>query len=245
MKKNIIVCCLVLCVAAAVSMSGCIPLGVRVIKGSGSIVTRDFDVSGFNAVDLSGIGTIHITQGQKESLSVTGDDNIIENLSVEVRGSTLTIGQKRPTFSLVPTGDVRFDLEVKDINRIILSGAGSVKGSQIEVKDLEIDSSGLGNIELDVYGDSLKTNIAGAARFEVTGEVRAQEVIISGLGTYQAKGLISQDCKITISGSGNAEVHVLQELDIQISGLGSVEYMGSPSVRQNVSGGGSIKSIDQ
>jgi hypothetical protein len=244
MKKTIFILILVLLVAASFSLSGCIPLGIRLIKGSGTVITEQYDVKDFDSIDFSGVGTINIVQDGKESLRVSAEDNIIDNLSVEVRGRTLYISPKRVVINLVPTRDVTFDLHIAEMKEIKISGAGSVQSDMLEVKDLKIDSSGLGNIVLGIYGESLITKISGAARFEVSGEVKTQEIDISGLGTYNAKDLISNDCKISISGSGNAEVNVVQNLEIEISGLGSVEYMGSPSVKQNISGGGSIKSLD-
>ena len=244
MKKTIFILILVLLVVATFSLSGCIPLGLRLIKGSGTVITEEYDVGDFDSIDFSGVGIINIVQDGKESLRVTAEDNIIDNLSVEVRGSTLYISPKRVVINLVPTRDVIFELHIAEIKEIKISGVGSVQSDMLDVKDLKIDSSGLGNIELGIYGESLDAKISGAAVFEISGEVKTQEIDISGLGTYNAKDLISNDCKISISGSGNAEVNVVQNLEIEISGLGSVEYMGAPSVKQNVSGGGSIKSID-
>ncbi len=244
MKKTILILILAFLVATSFSLSSCIPLGIRLIRGSGTVITKQYDVKDFDSIDFSGVGTINILQDGEESLTITAEDNIINNLSVEVRGKTLYISPKRTVINLIPTRDVSFDLHIADIREISISGAGSVNADRLDVKDLKIDSSGLGNIVLGMNGESLIAKISGAARFELSGEVKTQEIQISGLGTYNAKDLISNDCKINISGSGNAKLNVVQSLDIEISGLGSVEYMGSPSVKQNVSGGGSIKSLD-
>jgi hypothetical protein len=244
MKIRTTIILLVFLVAASFTLSSCILPALRLIKGSGTVMTEEFDVQDFDSIDFSGVGTIHISQQQEEALTVTAEDNIIDNLSIEVRGKTLYISPKRVMINLIPTKDVRFDLSVKELRKINISGAGSITAEDLQIKDLEIDSSGLGNIVLDVYGESLSTKVSGAARLEMSGEVKTQEIHISGLGTYNAKELVSNDCKIDISGSGNAEVNVVQSLEIEISGLGSVEYAGSPTVKQNVSGGGSIKSLD-
>ena len=86
--------------------------------------------------------------------------------------------------------------------------------------------------------------ISGVGRIDPEGEVKTQEIQISGLGSYNAENMSSDDCRIIISGAGNAKVNVVQSLDINISGLGSVEYSGRPSVSQSVSGGGNVKSAD-
>lgn len=78
----------------------------------------------------------------------------------------------------------------------------------------------------------------------MSGEVDTQQLNISGVGSYDAKELVSKDCEIRISGAGKAVVNATQTLDIEMSGVGKVDYVGNPSVTQNISGAGSIKSID-
>lgn len=245
--KSKIIFLIVVLITASLFLSSCINLKGLKIKGSGEIITKEFNVSGFDSLNFSGVGKIEISQGQEEALFVKAEDNIIERLDIKVKSETLYIGMKKGFgyTSVIPTKDIVFKLTVKEIKDIKLSGAGSINGNEnIDIERLGISSSGLGNIDMKITGDSAKSMISGAGRIDLKGEVKTQEIHISGLGSYNAENMASNDCKIIISGAGNAKVNVVQSLDVNISGLGSVEYSGSPSVRQSISGGGNIKSAD-
>lgn len=244
-RKSKIVFLIVAFLTASLLLSSCINFKLSAVKGSGEIISQEFDVSDFDSVIFSGIGKIEINQGEEEKLFVEAEENIIDKLDIKVRSEKLYIGMKKGYISIMPTKDIIFKLTVKDIKDINLSGAGSITGSEnMDIETLDIDSSGLGNIVLSITGNSVTSMISGAGRIDLEGEVKTQEIHISGLGSYNAENMPSNDCKIIISGAGNAMVNVIQSLDINISGLGSVEYKGSPSVRQSISGGGNIKSID-
>ncbi len=55
--------------------------GLRTIQGSGDVITESRDVSGFDSVSLTGIGRVIITQGDKESLTIEADDNLLEYIT--------------------------------------------------------------------------------------------------------------------------------------------------------------------
>jgi len=76
----------------------------------------------------------------------------------------------------------------------------------------------------------------------LTGQVEAQEIDLSGLGSYNAPDLESRAASVRISGAGNTVIWVLDTLDVTISGAGNVEYFGSPEVTRDVSGAGRVTS---
>ena len=64
---------------------------LRVIEGSGDVVTETRAVSGFDRVILGGIGELTLIQGEEESLEIEAEDNILPQITTEVRDGTLTI----------------------------------------------------------------------------------------------------------------------------------------------------------
>ena len=53
--------------------------------------------------------------------------------------------------------------------------------------------------------------------------------------------LESATARVSVSGSGQADVVVSEELDASVSGSGAIRYSGGPSrVREEVSGSGSV-----
>jgi len=216
---------------------------IGLVRGSGDIETEERDVSDFHEVHLSGTGDLIITQGEKESLVIEADDNVIPLIETEVSMEILTIGFKRG-YNFVPTSDIKFYLTVKELDEILLSGAGSVICGDFDAGELEIGISGAGDIDFRLNADVVRVNSSGAGDINLSGTVDRQEINLSGAGKYDAGDLESRECDITVSGAGSATVNVSQELDINISGVGSVNYKGSPDIQQKITGLGRIKSIN-
>ena len=150
---------------------------------------------------------------------------------------------KAGTAGYNPTDGIKFNLVVKDLSRIDISGAGSFNVNEFETQDLLADLSGAGSLEIgNLTATELVVRQSGAGMVFVSGQVKGQELTHSGVGSYHAADLESETAIIDISGAGSATVWATELLDIQISGLGSVIYYGNPRIIQNVSGLGKLVS---
>lgn len=226
----------------AVSAASC-KWTIGLVRGSGDIKTEERDVSGFNKVYLSGTGNLIITQGEKESLVIEADDNIIPLISTDVFGNKLNISIARG-YSFIPTVKIKYYLTVIDLDGISLSGAGDINCDDLSTDKLEFDISGAGDVDFNINAESIEITSSGVGDINLNGKVDSQDVDISGVGKYNAEELESRQCRISVSGAGTATVNVSEELDVEISGVGNVYYVGNPRITQNISGLGMIKSID-
>ena len=204
----------------ALLLSGCNGGFGGTITGSGNVKTESRNVSGFQAVSLSGVGNLTIDENGTESLTVEAEDNLLPYIQTEVQGNRLVIGSKDNT-NLNPTKPINYRLTVKDLNSIDLSGAGKIDGTGINTPKLAVNVSGAGNMTL-------------------AGKADSQEINLSGAGNYRAENLVSKNVKVSTSGAGSAVVQVSDTLDATVSGAGAVRYIGDPQVKQNVSGAGSV-----
>jgi hypothetical protein len=195
----------------------------RRVVGSGVIATESREVQGFHEVSLSGVGALTIEHGDQESLIIEGEDNILAIIETKVVGNRLTIGFNRPA-TVIPTKPLRYRLTVINLNGIDLSGAGSI-------------------VAYGIKTDRLEVTISGAGSLTIAGEADHQDVLLSGLGGYNAEGLITYTALVEVSGAGTAKVQVAEHLEVNVSGAGSVQYIGNPTVESNVSGLGSVKKI--
>lgn len=217
-----------------------------ITQGSGKVVTETRQISGFDQVALSGIGSLTITQGDKESLQIEAEDNILPRIETIVQNRTLQIRYQNNDWqnNVVPTKPIKFSLSVKNINGMELSGAGSITSSNIKTDNLIISSSGAGSVKIGMLtAQSLTANLSGLGGCELAGKVNSQNVVISGTGSYNAPDMESQNTTIIISGAGSSTVWSASSLNVTISGAGSVRYYGSPTVTKTISGIGSIKSL--
>jgi hypothetical protein len=236
----------ILFIALLTFTTGCVlPLRTTRVIGSGNSISEGRNVSDFNSISLSGIGTLLITQGSKESLKLTAEDNIIEYLQSNVVGNNLRL-DVRDFVYLEPTEDIIYELTVVDLEKVDLSGLGDIKIESLKTSRLIFDISGSGDAELfglDV--NSLIIEISGLGNVMVAGEAETQRVNLSGAGFYEAENLHSHEAKILISGAGKAVIWVESDLDIVLSGLGDFKYYGNPDQKSDISGLGTVESLGE
>ncbi len=191
------------------------------INDSSNVTSESRDVSGFDEVELNGVGNLSIEQTGSESLTVEAEEDVLPKIRTEVEGDRLIIGPE-PGSSIHTIEPIDYTLTVDDLSALEVSGAGNVEAEGIST-------------------DELAVTVSGTVDVEISGRAGRQEVEISGSGDYRAEDLESREVKIAVGGSGSAIVNVSDELDAEVSGSGSVEYIGNPTVNQDVSGAGGVR----
>lgn len=223
-------------IAAAIALLA-IPLAGCTV-GSGEVVTETRSVEGFHSIDLRGIGEVRITVDGTESLTVEAEDNLIDQLTSDVRGNTLILGTDRP---IRPTEDVIFTVTMQTLEGIEISGSGAVTVSEFSTDGFEVDVSGSGSAAVTgIAADDVFAGISGSGAITITGDADSLDLSISGSGAFDGERLAVDVGDVEISGSGSATVNASERLDVVVSGSGSVEYLGNPSVSVNSSGSGSV-----
>src|SRR5215470_12095522 len=164
------------CLAAgllAIVVIGAVVIGVvsgRLIAiGSGTPKTESRAVSGFTQVVLSGSGTLSLRQGDSESLKVTADDNLLANVQTTVSGGRLTLGQ-RGVGLYFPRVPVHYDLTVKDLTAVEISGSGTATATSLHTAGLRLQISGSGTLAFGgISVTTLDTSISGSGTVTVVG----------------------------------------------------------------------------
>ena len=234
MKKYLL---LVLLFIGIVAVSGCIG---TTNSGSGHVINQTRNVSGFNQINLDDTGTLIITQGNTESLTVEAEDNVMPQIKTQVSNNQLNININRA--NVIPTKSVKYYLTVKNISSININGAGQIQSSKLNTSDLTIKINGAGQGNLtNLTANSLTLTIDGAGRMNISGTTNNQTINISGVGEYVADNLNSKTTSITINGAGKATVRVSVLLNAVINGAGQILYIGNPQVNQKINGTGNVK----
>jgi len=213
-------------------------------RGSGELVTETRAVSGFSAVDFSGLGEVEIIQDGSESITITTDDDVMPHVVTEVRGETLVVGfDFDGPIGILPTR-MEVTLHVDELGSITASGAWKVHADSLEGTDLETLISGTGNLSIDqLEATDLSAEISGAGEMAIAGEVVSQNIAISGAGEYNAGDLKSESARVEISGSGETTLWVTGSLEVTVSGAGRIYYYGQPQVDFTKSGTGTLSSL--
>ncbi len=214
-------------------------------------ITEIREVGGFDRVHVRDIGELILTQGDKESLVVEADADLISKVKTEVKGGVLNLEVGRGWLDKLTVGlselsgkRVKYYLTVREIHELKISGKGDITADKVDSDRLSVSISGLGNVNIaSLKTGKLSVSISGRGEFASAGSVVHQKVSISGSGEYKAIDLESQSAIVKISGQGNASIWAIEELEARISGYGKVEYRGSPTVSHSISGLGSVRQL--
>ncbi len=229
--------------------------------GEGPVVEKGFAKDAFEGVELEGSFNVDIRQGTQQNVVVTGNENIIDKLKMDVMDGVLYL-------SLEPGNYFNYELQVNltmpTLKKVVLSGSGDIKiGTFVNLNELEVSLDGSGDIDSDGV---LEVN--GLAEFEIDGsgdidlKLKAEEVIavldgsgdfnlegttnkfkatLDGSGDIKAYKLESLNCEAYLEGSGNIKVYASKNLKATLEGSGDISYRGEPSVEAQIDGSGSIE----
>ena len=235
MKRTTVSLALIAAMFALTACEGSL-LGLR---GSGNVVSETRDVSGFDRVELRGSGTVSIEIGGTESLTLEAEDNLMEYLTTDVEGTTLVLEASR---SISPTEEIVYTITATSIEGLSISGSGDITAGDITGAGLDAEVSGSGSILVDgVNVGDVAVDIGGSGRVDLSGATGNLDLTISGSGEFEGEDLVAETGDVSVSGSGEAVVHVTDHLQADISGSGDITYFGNPSIESNTSGSGSIR----
>ncbi len=231
------------------------------VQGSGDLAKKTFRIGDVSSVDFAAACRLVITQGDETKLELITDKNLMNYFEVSERGGTLKIGQDR---SVNGSKEPVFNLMVKDLSRLELSGSGTVESrgfsteshktrltgsgkirlGRVSADDVFLELSGSGTISVDdCRTNSLKTLVSGSGGITVAGTEVAEELeaVITGSGTCDTSELRALDVEARITGSGSLSLTAEEFLDSTITGSGLITYSGSPSMETNITGSGLLR----
>lgn len=181
----------------------------EVDEDRGPVTTRSFSISGFDAVDISGVYDVEITVGDDYSIRLEGPEREMEYARVERDGDTLELGQiDKP----------RGWRNQKGINAYIT--LPSLKA---------LDVSGVAEVDVDgVVANVFDLDVTGVADVEISGSCTELNADITGVSDVNAKGLECESGDVDMSGVGELSVYTSSRIQADISGVGEVVVYGRP-----------------
>lgn len=212
---------------------------MEAVDGNGQVIRQDRSVSPFRAIQVGGSFEVNLVQGDKESVVVEADENLMEYIVTEVRGHTLIVETEK---NLRNYDRLRLIVTFRELDQIDASGAVNVYGDDtLTFEDLSIEASGATEVTLDLEASSLSLNSSGASHIRLAGSCLTASLESSGASGLKADDMETEEFMLNISGAGEASVFVTKTLDVNVSGASHVRYKGNPqTIRQETSGASSI-----
>jgi hypothetical protein len=211
--------------------------------GNGNVVKQERDVSPFRAIRIGGAFEVSLIQGEKESLVIEADENLMEFIRTEVDGHTLIVETEK---NLRNYDRLLLYITFRELEQIDVSGAVNLYGdNRLTFGDLTLETSGATEVTLDLEASSVSIGSSGASHLRLDGRCTEARLESSGASELKAGDLETEKFTLNISGAGEAVVFVTNTLDVNVSGAAHVKYRGSPqTIHQETSGASSISRIE-
>lgn len=204
--------------------------------------SRTFELESFDRIHFTGIGTLHLIQGDIPSAVAVGEAPALDELLVDSSDGVLYIDSEAQN---IATDDLVIDITVSRLRELTSNGLGIVNSKDLIADDLLLEGRGAGRFTFaNLRADELTVTGRGSTDFEFSGEVERQIVAIDGVGSYRAPGLASRSGEVRVFGTGDILLWVEELLDVKIAGAARVRYRGTPLVLQDILGLGTVSKAD-
>ena len=205
----------------------------------------DRHLSGFSGVLVAGPFDVYITQGSSESVKVEAPADVMGHIMTEVKDGVLKIYNKHDSWSWgnwFGHKKIAIYVSARDLNMISISGSGDVFFKDgITTNSLKLRISGSGDMVGKLNVKILESSISGSGDMKLSGSAQTSTVSVVGSGDFAAKGMLTVNTSVRVSGSGDADVNASNSINASVHGSGDIHYAGSAkNISQSKTGSGDI-----
>lgn len=208
-------------------------------KGNGNIQKQDREIGSFTEISASSGLDVYVTQGDKESVSVEADENLLKLIVTEVKGNELILKTKE---NIRSAKKLSVYVTLVNINEIDISSGCDFETRgviQSEKLDIEVSSGADAKLELNV-GD-LSCSVSSGADAILNGKANTFHGKASSGSDLKASELIAKTCFAKASSGGDVSVYAEEEIEANASSGGDISYYGNPKkVNASSSSGGDV-----
>lgn len=208
----------------------------------------------FKGIYVNSNYTVYLKQTNKQEVTIEALTEIFSLTEVKVENGILMINVDRkpdnPNKSIwAKIDDIKLNptmklyVSVKNINDIQVNGGGKViSENSIATDYVTMGVSGSGSIDIDLKGNTIKTEVSGPGSLTVRGYASSMDALVSGTGTVNAYSCNLETAKAKVTGSGSCLLNVANTLDAMVLGSGAVKHKGNTKTAQKkVYGSGVIE----
>jgi len=180
------------------------------IVGNGKMVTEEFSLSPFSAIDNTSIFDVKLIPGDSAKAIVHVEENLLKYVNLKTEGSTLNIGfgskkaggeEKKIETTEIPVAEIY--LEPNTLTWFDNSGVGDVSG-EVKTTTLRIGNSGTGDMSLTIEAEG-NINLEGSGTGDSNFTIKKAKTVnaeASGTGDITLKGQAETKGQLSESGTG-------------------------------------------
>jgi hypothetical protein len=187
------------------------------IIGSGDLVSRQIDVSGFDRIETGFAFNVTVHQGGVFSVVAVVDDNLVEYLYVEASGGTLYMQAQVTMPQLV-------GLQLSGSSHATLSGFDSIR-------DFSAELTGSSSLNGEIQAENANLNAYGSTFIKLSGKGKKLSVDVCGSNAVDLNDYAVEDAALQVACNSIVAVNVAGRLQADAAQYAQVYFAGKPSIR--------------
>jgi hypothetical protein len=212
----------------------------------GPSTTRNFQVAGFQKIEVSGPFEVRVHTGAAPSVSAKGPQNILDRMVVEVRGDTLVIHPHKDKgfrWNFGRHDTVNIDVTTPALLAAQIAGSGGIRVDQVKGPSFDGGIQGSGDLSVaSVDVQTLNLSVGGSGSMKAdSGRAKAMSLNIQGSGDIDTSGVAAETASANIGGSGNISAKATGTASVNIAGSGNVEITGGAKCAISKAGSGDVR----
>jgi hypothetical protein len=221
-----------------------LPVVVACSTGSAQAATRNYGLTSFDRIQVTGPFDVHVHVGGSPSARATGPQEAIDRLTVEQHGNQLVIKPLPGGWGGWPGGfhgKLVVDVVAPALSNIILSGSGNVSVDRAKGDQLDLVLSGSGTLDIAAIDvTSLSATLTGSGDVTLAGRSRQARATLTGSGDLKGAGLAVDDATVSLVGSGDLAIGARHTAKGNLAGSGDITIAGPATCSITHSGSGDV-----
>src|SRR5713226_7838844 len=216
-----------------------VSLAVGHTRGSGTIKEETRQVGDFSGVSVGSGIRATVSIGPKTSVVLTGDDNLLSMIKLEVVDGKLTT---RVDYNegIHPSQPIRLTVVTPHLTSAEASGGASLTADATPGPKFVASASGGSKVSVKgVDSKQMFARVSGGGTISISGSVKRFETKLSGGAGLKAQDVPAEALRVSASGGSRVYAQVSSELSARLSGGATVHLKGNPSKREIDTSGGS------
>lgn len=207
----------------------------------GREVTKDYDFTGFDRLEMGDGFDVTIEQGPGYSVHVRGDERNMDDLVVNKDGGKLRFRYKFAARLRHNRYTTYITITMPSLKGAELSGAVDANISNFTEDDFSLSLSGASRAALSLTAKNADFDLSGASDLKVVGTADNLDISLSGASSFKGFEFEVETADIDASGASDVEVNATTSLKAHASGASKVIYRGTPAINSSTSGSSSIR----
>lgn len=197
--------------------------------------SRNVSAKNFTNIAVSSGIDLFLTQGNTESVTIQGREDVIKDVVVEQSGTNLAIKYKDGVnwSRLFRNTEIQVHVTAKKLNGISASGGSDVETKNtINTDKMSIRSSGGADLDLNIVCKDITISSSGGSDVNLKGSAENMVLNTSGGSDVDAFEFKVNYAQVNTSGGSDANVYVNKGLTANATGGSDIHYKGNAALKK-------------